>query len=299
MDQDHPQTITVNVPSESATLKTVVMCYATYPATLKALMRYGGLDTAFLYQSWYNRFGVFSDLEKTRQQQQAFMDVMQANGVEILIAPNVPDCFAQQYTRDIGFAIDDAFFCANPRRYFRQRELEGLRDLLPRFSKVVHLEKGTIEGGDVMVDERFVIVGMGEETSREGVESLKKKLKDMGSNREVVTIEFSHRGTIHLDTKFNVPVKGIGLIHPPSFKPESLRWIENHFDLIEVTEKERLRLEINTFSIAPQKVIMLASGERLAALLASKGVEPILVDYSEVTKQGGSFRCTTLPIVRV
>lgn len=298
MNQDKTNTITVNLSSETATLRTVVMCFAN-PMSIRATLQYGGVDAALLYQLWHNKFNFFYNHEKVRKQQQLFMEVMKANGVEVLSADQVSGCATQHYTRDIGFAIDDTFFCANPRRYYRKRELEGIESLLPRFSKVARLERGAIEGGDVIiVDEQYVIVGLGEETNKEGVDCLRRKLKELGIDREIVTMEFTHRGIIHLDTKFNIPAEGIGLIHPKSFKPESLKWLENHFDLIEATDEETANIEINTLALSPRKVVMRERSERLASLLESKGVEPILIDYSEVTKLPGSFRCTTLPIVR-
>jgi N-dimethylarginine dimethylaminohydrolase len=288
-------TIRVSIPSETATLKKVVMCFAN-PVTIASL-RFGGIDTAFLYQIRHNKFA-FYNYKRVRQQQEAFMEVMRANGVEVLLARQVPDCATQHYTRDVGFAIDDAYFCANPRRYYRQRELEGLRELLPRFSKVVRLESGTIEGGDVIVDDRHVIVGLGEETNKEGIACLRRALEELQIEREIVVIEFAHRGVIHLDTKFNILAKGLGLIHPKSFKPESLKWLENHFELIEATDEETANIEINTFALSPQKVVIRERSHRLASLLEPRGIEPILIDYSEVTKLPGSFRCTTLPIER-
>lgn len=295
MTQGKTNVIMVSIPSETATLKKVVMCLAN-PASIYGL-RFGGIDVAFLYQLWHNKFA-FYDYKRVREQQKAFMEVMKANGIEVLLANPVPYYVTQHYTRDIGFAIDDTFFCANPRRYYRQRELEGLRNFLPRFSKVVRLESGMIEGGDVIVDDRYIIVGLGEETNKEGIDCLRRKFEELRIDREIVTIEFTHRGIIHLDTKFNIPVKGIGFVHPKSFKPESLKWLESHFDLIEATDEETANLEINTLALSPQKVVMRQRSHRLASLLEPKGIEPILIDYSEVTKLPGSFRCTTLPIER-
>jgi len=289
--------ITVNIPSETDTLKTVVMCLPN-PSSIISAIRYGGIDTALFYQAVYNKFNVFYNQEKVFEQQRKFIDVLKLNGVQVLLAEQIPNCSTQHYTRDVGFAIDDTFFCANPRRNYRKRELEGLKTLIPRFSKVARLESGVIEGGDVIVDEKNVIVGLGEETDKEGVDCLRRKLHETGIEREVITIEFSHRGIIHLDTKFNIPAKGIGMIHPKSFKPKSLRWLENNYDLIEATSDETNNIEINTFSISPRKVVMRERSNRLASLLESKGIEAILVDYSEVTKLPGSFRCTTLPIER-
>ena len=298
MSQNKIDFISINLPSETATLKTVVMCFAN-PVSVSSVLRYGGIDAALLYQLWYNKFNPFINCEKVRRQQQTFMEIMKTNGVEVLLADQVSGCATQHYTRDIGFAIDDTFFCANPRRSYRKRELEGLERLLPRFSKIARLEKGAIEGGDVIVDEQYLIVGLGEETNNEGVDCLRRKLKESGIDREIVTIEFTHRGIIHLDTKFNIPAKGIGFIHTKSFKPASMKWLENHFDLIEVSDEETANLEINTFALSPRKVVMRERSERLATLLESKGVETILIDYSEVTKLPGSFRCTTLPVERV
>jgi len=58
-------------------------------------------------------------------------------------------------------------------------------------------------------------------------------------------------------------------------------------------------IEINTFSISPKKVVMQKRSTRLASLLGKKGIEVIFVDYSEVLKLPGSFRCTTLPVERL
>ncbi|MBS3933851.1 MAG: hypothetical protein KGZ35_05795 [Truepera sp.] len=289
--------IAVNIPSETATLKTVVVCLAN-PMSVFSFLRHGGFDLAAIYQGWHNRWALVHDYHKVRQQQQAFFELLAAHGVRVLLAEPVADCLTQHYTRDTGFVIDDTFFCANLRRRSRQRELEGLRNLLPRFSRVVWLERGSIEGGDVMVDERYVIVGLGEETDKAGVDSLRRRLAELGSEREVVALEFAHRGIIHLDTRFNIVGEGVALIHPKSFKRASLQWLERHFDLIEATAAEAANVEINTLSLSPRKVIMSEQSQRLAAQLMAKGLEPILVDYSEVTKLPGSFRCTTLPIER-
>lgn len=147
------------------------------------------------------------------------------------------------------------------------------------------------------MDERYVIIGLGEETSQEGIECLQRKFEALRIEREIITIEFTYRGIIHLDTKFNIPAKGIGLIHPKSFKRESLKWLESHFELIEATNKEAANMEINTFALSPRRVVMRERSERLAALLEARGIRPTLLDYSEVTKLPGSFR-STLPIER-
>lgn len=291
--------IRINVPSETAPLRTVVMRLAgpMSAAAVWGYVRSGGIDRALWHQMRRNRWG-FYDHVKVRRQQEALISLLRAHGVAVLLADGVRGCITQHFVRDVGFAIGDTFFLAVPRRRYRQRELEGLRRLLPRFSKVVRLDRGSIEGGDVMVDERFVLVGLSEETTPEGVDGLREKLEGSGVEREVITITFAHRGAIHLDTRFNIAAPGIGLVHRPSIARRSLRWLEDHFDLLPVSEREAARVEINTLTLAPDKVILRECSRRLAERLAAKGVEPIFVDYSAVAVLPGSFRCTTLPLAR-
>ena len=145
MSQNKIDFISINLPSETATLKTVVMCFAN-PVSVSSVLRYGGIDAALLYQLWYNKFNPFINCEKVRRQQQTFMEIMKTNGVEVLLADQVSGCATQHYTRDIGFAIDDTFFCANPRRSYRKRELEGLERLLPTFPKLLALKREQLRG---------------------------------------------------------------------------------------------------------------------------------------------------------
>ena len=133
--------IKINVPSETATLKTVVMCLAN-PVNVASIFRHSGIDLPLIYQLWHNKFNPFFNYSKVRFQQQVFIDILRANGVQVLLADQVSGCGTQHYTRDIGFAIDDVFFVANPRRYYRKRELDGIKNLLSRFSKASSIDDG-------------------------------------------------------------------------------------------------------------------------------------------------------------
>lgn len=297
MSPDTLAPIQVSLPCETGRLKTVVMCLAN-PLSVCSFLRQGGFDLATLHQARHNRWALLHNYQRVRQQQLALAELLQTRGVQVLWAEGVADCLTQHYTRDTGFAIDHTFFLANPRRRSRQRELAGLRSLLPRFSRVARLEHGSIEGGDVMLDRRFVLVGLGEETNHDGVESLRDKLTQVGLKREVVTLEFAHRGVIHLDTRFNIVSPGVALIYPRSFTPKSLRWLEGEFELIEATSSEALNVEINTLSLSEHQVVVQDRSHRLARLLEARGVEAIRLDFSEVVRLPGAFRCATLPIER-
>lgn len=143
-----------------------------------------------------------------------------------------------------------------------------------------------------------VLVGMSEATDNAGVSELQRVLSDLGSFQEVVPVPFSHRGVIHLDTKFNIVGEHVAVIARKSFRPDTIKWFERHFDLIDATEKESRSLEVNVLAIGNGRVIVREESERLSAKLQQKGLTPIAIDYSEVALWPGAFRCTTLPIER-
>lgn len=102
----------------------------------------------------------------------------------------------------------------------------------------------------------------------------------------------------HVNTKFNLVAPHLAVISRHSFEGKSLRWLEQNFELIDATRDETRAIQINTFGIGNGNVVMDARAERLANVLRSKGVNPILLDYSEITCLPGSFRCTTLLLER-
>lgn len=91
------------------------------------------------------------------------------------------DVCIQLYTRDMGFGIDDVFFRSRPATVIRRREQAGLAWLLPRLSKVCELSDGHIEGGVVIVTDDDVLVGIGDSTNADGVESLRRALPPKAS----------------------------------------------------------------------------------------------------------------------
>jgi N-dimethylarginine dimethylaminohydrolase len=253
-------------------------------------------DLTGFYQWRHNRVSI-PNPAVARRQHERFLQVLMEHGATVYTVEEVPGSM-QLYPRDIAFAIDEVLFLARSRLAVRRREQLGLRTLLPKTSRVEPLESGTIEGGDVIVDEADVLVGLGEETDRAGIEALRKALARVGSARRVIPIEFAHRGIIHLDTRFTIVAPRVGVFLPSAFPLASRLELERRFDLVEATRDEARLLALNTFVLAPGKVVLDARCERLANTLAARGITPIMIEFSEITKIPGGFRCATLPLER-
>jgi N-dimethylarginine dimethylaminohydrolase len=288
--------INVNVDSEIGKLKKVILCYANpYKINLEEIRT--GIMPSVLFQFFYNKFSPY-DYKIIQEEQRAFKQILESHDVEVLMADNLGSSSCQHYTRDIGFAIDDLFVVASMGTPIRHKEKTAIAKYTSQFSKIASITEGKIEGGDVMLHNDKVMVGLGEATNMKGIKNLEKVLAVNNINRKIIPIYFSHRGVIHLDTKFNIVGNNIAIINPKSFEKKSLKWFENNFDLIEASDKETKEIYINTFSISPTTLVMKQGSERIGNILEEKGLSPIYVKYSEVTKLPGSLRCTTCPIER-
>ncbi|NQD52751.1 hypothetical protein HP440_19915, partial [Bacillus altitudinis] len=116
-------------------------------------------------------------------------------------------------------------------------------------------------------------------------------------NHDIIPIHLpSH--ILHLDCVMNILSHHEILIYPEAFTEKDLHMLTKHYDLIEISEQEQFTLGPNVLSIGQKKVISLPINQETNAALTARGYTVIEVDFSEIIKSGGSFRCCTLPIRR-
>ncbi|MFJ6204994.1 dimethylarginine dimethylaminohydrolase family protein [Bacillus pumilus] len=205
------------------------------------------------------------------------------------------DRFPEQvFTRDIGFTIGHTLFVSSMAAPVRQGEEQLLKEWAQgKGWKTVTLTNGTIEGGDVLVDQTRVFVGTSKRTNPAAIHELKKELTD----HDIIPIHLPPH-ILHLDCVMNILSHDEILIYPEAFKKEDLHLLKMHYDLIEISEQEQFTLGPNILSIGQKKVISLPINQQTNAALTAHGYTVIEVDFSEIIKSGGSFRCCTLPIRR-
>jgi N-dimethylarginine dimethylaminohydrolase len=56
---------------------------------------------------------------------------------------------------------------------------------------------------------------------------------------------------------------------------------------------------VNVLSLGNKKIISLPQNAEVNHQLSKRGYDVIKIDFSEIIKSGGSFRCCTLPIKRI
>lgn len=234
------------------------------------------------------------DPEIATEQHDGFVNVLKAHAIEVIdITPHI-ELHEQVFTRDIGFCIGDTFITAKMGDKVRIPEVYHLEEVLREQGiSYKSFAQESIEGGDVLVDENKVWVGISERTTFEAADALQSLLP----NHQIIKLPIEER-ILHLDCAFNCIAPDLAIIYTKAFAELDLQKIKEHYQLIEVSDEEEFTLGTNVLSIGNKKIISLPENKLVNHQLRDLGYEVIEVEFNEIIKSGGSFRCCSLPLVR-
>jgi len=88
------------------------------------------------------------------------------------------------------------------------------------------------------------------------------------------------------------------LIFPGELDDETIAMLSEKYKLIEVSEEEQFTMGTNVLSIGNKKVFSLPQNSKVNQQMKTHGFNVIEVDFSEIIKSGGSFRCCSMPVER-
>ena len=244
-----------------------------------------------------------------------FTKVLEKYGVQVNRPSLLEDC-NQIFARDTGFVIEDYFFKSNILP-LRDQELTAFDSLLSKIApnKIVSFPPHIhVEGGDVIVDGDTLYVGYynGEDypaliTARTNIHAV-KALQGFFPKKNVIGFELKKSNTdayataLHLDCCFQPVGNQYAIIHPDGFiHNDAFSHLIDRYgieNLFLVTQQEMYEMNCNIFSIAPEIVVSDPTFDRLNNWLDARKIKVEEVSYQEVGKQGGLFRCSTLPLKR-
>lgn len=249
------------------------------------------------------------------QEMEAFNEVFKKYDIQVY-RPEIIENYNQIFSRDIGFVIDDVFIKANILED-RNRELDAINYVIEQMNpaKVVRPpEEVHIEGGDVMLYNDHIFIGtykgsdyknyITARTNMEGVQYI----KDLFPNKivkefDLVKSKIEPRdNALHLDCCFQPVGKNKGIIYKSGFREEAdYMYLVDLFgkeNLFHITRDEMYNMNSNIFSIDENVVVSEKNFTRLNTWLRENNFIVEEIPYSEISKQEGLLRCSTLPLVR-
>lgn len=230
--------------------------------------------------------------------------------------PEVIKDYNQIFSRDIAFVIEDKFIKANilPDRDKEILAIEHVWSQVSKENRITLPEQCHIEGGDVMPWNDYIFVGTysGEDypdyiTARTNMDAV-IALQELFPEKQVKSFELRKSNTdpkenaLHLDCCFQPIGKDKAILHKNGFLVESeYEWLVNYFgkdNVFEIDKDEMYNMNSNVFSISEKVVISEKNFTRLNRWLRGQGFIVEEVPYSEIAKQEGLLRCSTMPLIR-
>lgn len=152
-----------------------------------------------------------------------------------------------------------------------------------------------LEGGDVLVLGKQVFVGNSGLASNDlGIQWLRKLLKPQDYTVEQVKL---HPDILHLNCALGLVKEGLMIVCEEAFLngiPDALKdWKKIH-----VTMDEAMNLATNGLSVSPEVYITDPAFKNIGEQIEKEGIKVEYIDFSISRSFGGSFRCSTQPLLR-
>ncbi|MGN7479317.1 dimethylarginine dimethylaminohydrolase family protein [Solibacillus silvestris] len=273
----------IQCKSEYGTLKKVILCEPKYMEIKEVIND---------IQKKYKHDNI--DRELAILQHRKFEQTLRNAGVEVIKLEPSKEHPEQVFTRDIGFSLGNRLFISEMANPIRQGEEEVLAEWMNKHDLAYKkLSTHSIEGGDVIVDGKRVFIGVSHRTCKEAIQKLKRELPEF----DILPIPFNPK-YLHLDCVFNILSPKDALIFPDAFDQQVVALLSGMYHLIEVGESEQFSMGTNVLSIGRNRVLSLPVNRNVNRQMRQHGYEVLEVDFSEIIKSGGSFRCCSMPIVR-
>lgn len=269
--------------SEYGTLKQVIVCEPTYMKIEEVI------NTV---QKRYAKENI--DVSRAMEQHHTFTQTLKDRGVDVLTLESRPEYPEQVFTRDIGFTIGNRVFISEMASPIRQGEEKVLREWIG--SKGFPYQKmtaGSIEGGDVVIHGQHIFVGISHRTNEEAIVFLEKQLPGY----TIVRVPFD-ASCLHLDCVFTILSPTHALVYPSALSKETYDLLAEYFTLIQVDEEEQFSMGTNVLAIGQRQIISLPENKNVNEHLRRHGFEVVEIEFNEIIKSGGSFRCCTMPLTR-
>lgn len=201
--------------------------------------------------------------------------------VKTLLPLDLPDSV---FIEDTAIVLEGRVIATNPGAETRKQEVTTVLDFFEEEGyHITTLERGTMDGGDIMRIGGYVVIGISTRTSKEAAEELSRIVKWLGLTPVVVKV---NPQTIHLKTACS-PLDPVTIIAAPQAQLPELPGIR-------IVHTPETGLNAANCVAVGGKVIMCKGYPRSREIIEKHGYEVMELDLSEFEKGGGGPTCLCL-----
>lgn len=132
---------------------------------------------------------------RAREEHDRYEQALREAGIDVRRLPLRDDLPDSVFVEDTAIVLDEVAVIARPGAASRRPEVDGVRDILATLRPIAEIvEPATLDGGDVLVLDQDVLVGVTGRTNHAGVAQLEAILSPFGYRVRGVPV----RGCLHL-----------------------------------------------------------------------------------------------------
>ena len=216
----------------------------------------------------------------------AYVAALKSTGAEVIELDSLDAFPDAQFVEDTALCLPQGAILMRPGAPSRMGEVDQMAPTLRNcYEKVLEIKgPGHVEGGDILVTGREILVGRSERTDAEGVAELAKVTSNWGHKlREVFTPE----GVLHFKTDCSLMDADTIL----STRRLDASGCFEGYHVLHVADGEEAAANAIRFN---NLVLMAAGFPRTAEMLDREGYQVVEIDNTDCAKLDGGMSCLSL-----
>ena len=218
------------------------------------------------------------------RQHQQYIAALQQLGLELIVLEPLPDYPDAHFVEDTAVITPELAVITRPGAPSRRGETAAIQPILSQYRPLAHIEPpGFLEGGDVLLVEKHLFIGLSERTNESGAEQLGRYLEPHGYTWSTIPVGEG----LHLKSSLNYVGDNILLVTADFAANAPLVGYE--MIIVETAES----YVANTLLINDM-LFMLRGFLKLRVWLERLGRPIIELNISESQKMDGGLTCLSL-----
>ncbi len=224
------------------------------------------------------------DVARARAQHAAYIAALEKHGFQVEMLPEAPDLPDSVFVEDTAVVLPEVAVITNPGADSRKPERDAVAAALRRYRPLLEIKPpATVDGGDVLVLDKDIYVGLSTRSNAEAVRQMQDGLAQWGYRVHGVPV----KGCLHLKSAVTRIAPRMLLLNPDWVSPDAF----GGFSALFVHPDEPYAANAVWLGDA---LIYQPAFPKTAEILRKEGFQLEMVDVSELAKAEGAVTCCSL-----
>ncbi len=228
------------------------------------------------------------DIDLAVRQHQGYCSCLAALGCQVIVLPAEPDYPDSVFVEDVAIVLDEVAIITRPGAASGRGERSSIECALAPYRAIERIESpATLDGGDVLLIDHTLYVGLSSRSSESGIDALRSNVLPHGYKVKAVPVA----GCLHLKSACTYIGRDTLLINR--------EWVDQkpfaNLDLLDVAAEEP---DGANALLLGEALLYSMAYPRTRKLIEDLGVAVTAVNITELAKAEGAVTCSSLILMK-